>query len=147
MALEDHVSICENMTCNMEYLFKPNIVPTKNTCFKCGSKLIHTPVTAEEKFLIERVSKDKDFFMAMLKLREDDIIEYKMKISQLREEAKKAGCYTSPTEKNKPKCPTCGSTNIQKISASAKLGGAMMFGIFSKTAKSQWKCRNCGGKW
>lgn len=48
---------------------------------------------------------------------------------------------------NVPKCPTCGSTNIQKISASAKLGGAMMFGIFSKTAKSQWKCRNCGSKW
>ena len=48
---------------------------------------------------------------------------------------------------NVPKCPTCGSINIQKISASAKLGGAMMFGIFSKTAKSQWKCRNCGSKW
>lgn len=48
---------------------------------------------------------------------------------------------------NVPKCPNCGSTNIQKISASAKLGGAMMFGIFSKTAKSQWKCRNCGSKW
>lgn len=48
---------------------------------------------------------------------------------------------------NVPKCPTCGSTNIQKISASAKLGGAMMFGLLSKTAKSQWECKNCGSKW
>ena len=53
----------------------------------------------------------------------------------------------SPVNVNVPKCPTCGSTNIQRISASAKLSGAMMFGIFSKTAKSQWKCRNCGSKW
>lgn len=53
----------------------------------------------------------------------------------------------STANANVPKCPTCGSINIQRISASAKLGGAMMFGIFSKTAKSQWKCRNCGSKW
>lgn len=48
---------------------------------------------------------------------------------------------------NIPKCPTCGSTKIEKISASAKLGGAMMFGVLSKTAKSQFKCKSCGYKW
>lgn len=48
---------------------------------------------------------------------------------------------------NKPKCPTCGSTNIQKISATSKVVGASMFGLFSKTARSQFKCKNCGYKW
>ena len=48
---------------------------------------------------------------------------------------------------NKPKCPTCSSTNIQKISGTAKAIGAATFGIFSKTAKSQFKCNNCGYKW
>lgn len=47
----------------------------------------------------------------------------------------------------KPKCPTCGSTNIQKISDLRKAGGAILFGIFSKDAKSQFECRNCGFKW
>lgn len=55
----------------------------------------------------------------------------------------------SNTEKtqNQPKCPTCSSTNIQKISATSKAAGAMTFGLFSKTAKSQFKCNNCGYKW
>ena len=50
-------------------------------------------------------------------------------------------------EENKPKCPTCGSTNIEKISSFNKAAGAVMFGLFSKTARSQFKCKNCGYKW
>lgn len=48
---------------------------------------------------------------------------------------------------NQPHCPTCGSTNIEKISATSKAVGAVAFGLFSKTAKSQYKCKNCGYKW
>ena len=46
-----------------------------------------------------------------------------------------------------PKCPTCGSTNIEKISTLSKATGAYMFGLLSKTARSQFKCKNCGYKW
>lgn len=46
-----------------------------------------------------------------------------------------------------PKCPTCSSTNIQKVSGTAKVAGALAFGLFSKTARSQFKCLNCGYKW
>lgn len=48
---------------------------------------------------------------------------------------------------NIPKCPTCGSTNIEKISTSKKLTGGLMFGLFSKDAKSTFKCKSCGYKW
>lgn len=50
-------------------------------------------------------------------------------------------------ETNMPKCPTCSSTNIEKISSFDKAAGVVMFGLFSKTARSQFKCRNCGYKW
>ncbi len=46
-----------------------------------------------------------------------------------------------------PKCPTCDSTNISKISTASKVMGGAMFGLFSKTARSQFKCNNCGYKW
>lgn len=46
-----------------------------------------------------------------------------------------------------PKCPTCGSTDINKISTTSKVIGAATFGLLSKTAKSQFKCNNCGYKW
>lgn len=48
---------------------------------------------------------------------------------------------------NKPKCPTCSSTNIKKISTTSKLAGAVTLGLFSKTARSQFQCKNCGYKW
>ena len=46
-----------------------------------------------------------------------------------------------------PKCPTCGSTDIKKIHSVAKAAGAVGFGLFSKTARSQFQCKNCGYKW
>lgn len=46
-----------------------------------------------------------------------------------------------------PKCPTCQSPNIKKISGGAKMLGALGFGLFSKTARSQFECLNCGYKW
>lgn len=48
---------------------------------------------------------------------------------------------------SKPKCPTCNSPNIKKISSSRKIVGAIGFGLLSKTAKSQFECCNCGYKW
>ena len=50
-------------------------------------------------------------------------------------------------EAQKPKCPHCNSTNIRKIGAGKKLAHGAAFGLFSKTARSQWECRNCGNKW
>lgn len=50
-------------------------------------------------------------------------------------------------EINVCKCPTCSSTNIQKISASNKVGSAVFFGLFSVGHISKtFKCDNCGMK-
>lgn len=53
----------------------------------------------------------------------------------------------SSNDANQPKCPTCGSTNINRISTASKFTGATLFGLFSKTAKSQFQCGSCGYKW
>ena len=54
---------------------------------------------------------------------------------------------SQPTPSHIPTCPTCGSTNIQKISGISRAAHGYMFGLFSKTAKSQFCCKNCGFKW
>ena len=46
-----------------------------------------------------------------------------------------------------PKCPTCGSVQVKKISTTAKVASGAMFGLFSKTARSQFQCLNCNYKW
>lgn len=51
------------------------------------------------------------------------------------------------SQPNTLRCPTCSSTRVKRISTTAKVAGAATFGLFSKTARSQFKCENCGYKW
>lgn len=53
---------------------------------------------------------------------------------------------TNPTQ-NVPKCPTCGSTNVEKISTAKKALGFAMVGLFSSNLGKTMHCKNCGYKW
>ena len=48
---------------------------------------------------------------------------------------------------NKPKCPTCNSTNVEKISFAKKAIGGAMFGLLSSDVRKSMHCKNCGYKW
>lgn len=58
--------------------------------------------------------------------------------------------YSKPSqptqEKNVPHCPICNSTKISKISSLNRAAHGYAFGLFSKTARSQFVCKNCGYK-
>lgn len=57
--------------------------------------------------------------------------------------------FASNKEANvsKPKCSTCQSENIQKISTMTKAGSVALCGIFSQKIKNQWHCNSCGSEW
>lgn len=46
-----------------------------------------------------------------------------------------------------PKCPVCQSPKIEKISTADRIVHGATFGLYSKTARSQWRCNNCGNLW
>lgn len=48
---------------------------------------------------------------------------------------------------NLPKCPTCGSTNIQKIGAVERGASVLGLGILSKKIGKTYKCNNCKYTW
>lgn len=48
---------------------------------------------------------------------------------------------------NIPKCPTCSSTNIQKIGTGERMASVIGLGLFSKKINKSWKCKNCGHTW
>ena len=50
-------------------------------------------------------------------------------------------------QQNTPKCPTCGSANIEKISAGKKAIGVVAVGVFSSNLGKTMHCKNCGYKW
>ena len=113
-------------------------------------KSIKTGNTFEEnqQRLLEEVIKPNPEFDPDLYARKDEIIKQKQE-QDMNEFRRQTGGASWVDDKigYKPKCPTCGSTNIEKISVSSKIVGAGLFGIFSKTARSQFKCNNCGYKW
>lgn len=51
------------------------------------------------------------------------------------------------TVQNIPKCPTCQSDNVKKISDVKRAVHGIAWGFLSKTAFSQFECKNCGYKW
>lgn len=50
-------------------------------------------------------------------------------------------------QSNQPKCPTCGSTNLSKVSNISKAGSVFMFGLLSQKVKKTWHCNNCKYEW
>lgn len=112
----------------------------------CGGELIDTGITHDELMIIRKISPSNDFLDALIELRKNDIIEYNLKMSQFRNQVQQQKT-TSQTNSNTIKCPTCNSIKVKRISGTAKAAGAVAFGLLSKTAKSQFKCENCGYKW
>lgn len=47
----------------------------------------------------------------------------------------------------KPKCLTCGSTNIRRMSAVETGASVLAFGLFSKKINKTFKCSNCSFTW
>lgn len=48
---------------------------------------------------------------------------------------------------NVPKCPTCGSTNIKRISTANRAVSIGLFGLLSGKIGKNYECRNCKAKW
>lgn len=46
-----------------------------------------------------------------------------------------------------PKCPTCQSPDIKKITNFEKAESLFWFGGLSRKARKQWHCNNCGSEW
>lgn len=43
-----------------------------------------------------------------------------------------------------PKCPTCSSSNIKKISTSSKITNTAMWGVYGTNRYKTFHCNNCG---
>ena len=62
--------------------------------------------------------------------------------------ASEVGIGAIPTPALVPKCPTCCSTDIEKISLKNKIGSAALVGVFALGRISKtFKCNGCGYRW
>lgn len=101
---------------------------------------------------LKRISSDESFIQAMIKLHDEDPIEYQLKLQQLKN-AKEVERNNNQirqeyyTNKNVPQCPICQSTDLSKISSVWKVARIGMFGMYgADDIGKTWECNNCGCK-
>ena len=121
-------------------------IPTDNKCLFCNSELKESNILCNELEVLDQVSSDLSFFEAMIELKEKDPIEFQLKLSQFKTQTQQQESVRVMND-NRPKCPTCNSTNIKKISVGKKAVGGFMFGLLSSDVRKTMCCNNCGYKW
>ena len=120
-------------------------------CPTCGEKMIEMNLTEKDWNTLNNISLEQDFIFAMDKLKQDNIVEFTMKMSQFKETINQQSVIQNQIKNSSqsptPKCPTCGSTNIKKISATKRWIGAGLFGLASSDFGKTMQCDECGYKW
>lgn len=132
------------------YLFEP-----KNgdsiICPCCGQgKLENSLLTFKEFRIIDKISdSNRNFLEAMVKLKQEDIIEYEGRMSQFRNQLAQQEQFEKQQQQdsNSPHCPTCGSFNLEKISTSSKIMDSIIWGIGGAQRYKTYHCNNCGYEW
>lgn len=109
-------------------------------CPVCNKKIIMAHISDYELKDLMDISQDSNFIKSMDDLKRDNIIEFESRMSQFRSQA-------AQQDTNTPHCPTCGSTNVEKISVGKKVVGGAIFGLFSSNVRKTMCCKNCGYKW
>lgn len=88
----------------------------------------------------KQIENDKQGYYETVKYHNKQIGEQQAKnLARMQKEKDKQNCI--------PKCPTCGSTNVEKISIGKKAVGGATFGLLSSDIRNTMHCKNCGAKW
>lgn len=130
----------ENCPSGYYFGWKDSVV----NCPNCGYPMVNINFPAQDLAIIEQISEDVSFIEAMMNLRNKDIVEYNMKLSQFKAQLSQTKAVE---ESNKPHCPHCKSTKISKIGTGERVGSIAMWGIFSKKINKSFKCGSCGYTW
>ena len=129
----------------------------KRYCYICGFETTDDSISECPRCLCDDVfvcSKDEEELLrlldnrelvnAMLKLKQEDIIEYQLKLNQFKTQIQEQKAFEEKQqESKKPHCPTCGSTDIVKLSFWGQLSDMTAWGGVVK----HFGCNNCGYKW
>lgn len=107
---------------------------------------IKPQISKDDALVIYNATKSTEIIDAMIELKQKDIIEYGLKLSQFKSSLAAQKSSNTQTD-NRPKCPTCGSTNLRKISTTSKVTSVAMWGLFSQKVKKTWHCNNCKYEW
>lgn len=102
---------------------------------------IHPLISIDDALSIYNVTHSTEIIDAMIELKQKDIIEYGLKLSQFKNQLEQRN-QVNQQEQNQVRCPRCGSTNI----TAGQRGYSLLTG-FVGSGSTVNRCANCGHKW
>ena len=132
--------------CGNDYI-EEELDEFSHNCEFCNTPLIKTKykwrAIVKQEILEEYVFNNEMF--------DKELYEKRLKEEEIRAEESRAFCAQlaakNDSNTNKPKCPTCGSTNIKKIGNLERGASVGLFGLFSSKIGKTMQCKNCSYKW
>lgn len=143
------LTYCEKCGC-ITFCFNED---TKNElCMGCQNIGFVKPIPKE--YLDEDgdliISLEEDFIEKVIKSSpnfEQSCLESREEFEEVRKHQDEMIRTFSKGQSSIPKCPTCSSTNIKKVSVTSKLANTALFGIFGTKRHKIFHCNNCGYEW
>lgn len=117
---------------------KSDLIHTANNC---NGELKTLNISRDELKIMCEVSGDLPFLQAMIDLKEKDIIEYNLKMSQFRSQVEQQK-QARERSVSRIQCPQCGSSNV----STGARGYSLVTG-FIGAGKTVNRCGRCGYKW
>lgn len=102
---------------------------------------IHPLISKEDALTIYNVTHSIEIIDAMIELKQKDIIEYGLKLSQFKNQLEQKR-QVNQQEKKQVRCPKCGSTSI----TTGARGVNLTFGLLG-ASKTVNRCGKCGHTW
>lgn len=133
---------CGYTQCFRQRFFNYNCPKCGGFMFATGAPKLNIPPVTEEQYLnLVKNNKWEEYI-----IKNEPVIWESIN----RNKAKQAAQNSEPDPSQPtPKCPTCGSTNIRRISTAEKAVNAGMFGLLGNKRTYQFECMNpnCKYKW
>lgn len=145
MAFDHPVRYCPK--CGNIEMWQPELVPV---CEYCKSELIATEYILKD--VIEHGDVKPEIRKAIFEKYIKDNPMYSEEAVKQREEKEYRNRLNMPSsykskESNKPKCPTCGSTNVKRITTANRAVSVLTLGILSGKIGKNYECLDCKAKW
>ena len=102
---------------------------------------IHPLISKDDALTIYNVTRSTEIIDAMIELKQKDIIEYGLKLSQFKNQLEQKR-RVNQQEKNQVRCPKCGSISI----TTGARGVNFTFGLLG-ASKTVNRCGKCGYTW
>jgi predicted nucleic-acid-binding Zn-ribbon protein len=119
-----------------------------DNCLFCDTELLETDIESDFHYWCSHEQEINQQIYDKYNVKDNPLYDEKaVEKRKESEELTEAIGYISSGNSNKPKCPTCGSKNVSKISTGKKAVGFGIFGVFSSNFGKTMQCKNCGYKW